>query len=255
LPCKQKKHKPLPGSYCKREYRNLVDKAGLVSFEVQVRETDLNILTSKDLRSEARHYVFGLRNQLENYIAGQPEFLQSLIPIPYEPTAPVVVKEMMRAAAKAGVGPMAAVAGVTAQYVGEFLAREYSLDEIVVENGGDIYLKRQEDCSVAIFAGTSPLSNKVGITVKKVQMPIGICTSSATVGHSLSFGRADAVTVISRSTALADAVATRLGNETKSADDINQAIEIGAAIDGVLGIVIIHGEQLGAWGDIELAGV
>jgi hypothetical protein len=232
-----------------------VDRSDLVAFEVQVRETDLHILTSKDLRSEALHYVFGLRNQLENYIVSQPEFVRSLTPLPSDPVAPAIVQEMIRVAHNAGVGPMAAVAGVTAQYVGEFLARAYGLDEIVVENGGDIYLKRQQDCKVAIFAGGSPLSNKVGIRVKAAQMPIGICTSSATVGHSVSFGQADAVTVLSQSTALADAVATRLGNETKSASDINRAIEVGAAIDGVLGIVIIHGEHLGAWGAVELVGI
>ncbi len=255
LPPKQKKNKPTPLSYQKRRYRNLLDRAGLVSFEVQVRETDLHILTEKELKHEALHQVFGLRNQLENYIARNHEFLRSLTPLSCDSLAPGFIKEMMKAAEKAGVGPMAAVAGVTAQYVGEALVQEHKLAEIVVENGGDIYLKRQHDSAVAIFAGESPLSNKVAITVKAAQMPIGICTSSATVGHSLSLGRADAVTVLSHSTALADAVATRLGNETKKVNDLDRAIEIGAAIDGVIGIVIIHGEQLGAWGDIELAGV
>lgn len=255
MPPKQKKHKPSPESYCKRDYRNLVDRTGLVAFEVQVRETDLHILAAKDLKVEALHHVFELRNQLENYIVHYPEFLQSLKPLPFDPMAPAVVKDMMRAAGKAGVGPMAAVAGVTAQHIGEVLAQDYGLNDIVVENGGDIYLKRRQSSRVAIFAGDSPLSNKVGIMVKAAQMPIGICTSSATVGHSLSFGQADAVTVLSHSTALADAVATRLGNETKNGYEIDTALEIGAAIEGILGIVIICGEQLGAWGDIELVGV
>nr|MBF0222779.1 UPF0280 family protein [Desulfobulbaceae bacterium] len=255
MPSKQKKNKPSPGSYRQRNYRNRVDRSGLVSFEVQVRETDLHILATKDVRSKALHHVFELRNQLENYIAHYPEFLQSLKPLAFDPTAPAVVKDMMRASEKAGVGPMAAVAGVTAQYIGEILVREHGVQEIVVENGGDIFLQRSQDCRIAIFAGASPLSNKVGVLVKASQMPTGVCTSSATVGHSLSLGQADAVTVLARSTALADAVATRLGNETRNSQEIDLALEIGAAIEGIVGIVIICGEQLGAWGDIELVGV
>ena len=251
----QKKNKPAPGSYQKRKYRNLIERSGLLSFEVQVRETDLHILAEKDLAEAALQHVFELRNQLESYIANNPDFLQSLNPVDFDPLAPPIVKDMMRASEKANVGPMAAVAGITAQYVGQRLMQNYGISEVVVENGGDIFLSRKQDCSIAIFAGTSPLSNNIAVKLKANQMPIGICTSSATVGHSISFGQADAITVVSKNVALADVVATRLGNETKKIDDINQALEIGAAIEGVNGIVIIHGEQLGAWGDIELTGL
>lgn len=252
---KQKKHKPEPASYRDRNYRSFVDSEGLISFEIRVRETDLHILTTKDLSAEALHHVFGLRNQLENYIAANPHFLKSLHPLPPDSLAPAIVREMIWAAEKAGVGPMAAVAGVTAQLVGEALALEHGLCEIVVENGGDIYLRRDHDCTIAIFAGSSPLSNKVGVCVNRELMPLGVCTSSASVGHSLSFGQADAVTVLAKSTALADAVATRLGNEAKKPSDVKRVIEIGQAIEGVCGIVVIYGDKLGAWGDLELKGL
>jgi ApbE superfamily uncharacterized protein (UPF0280 family) len=226
-----------------------------VAFEVMLRETDLQILAPADLSETALDLVRQYRNQLENYIAHNPVFLTAMSPLPLDRLAPALVQEMYRAAEIAGVGPMAAVAGVIAEFVGRGLQERHGVDEIVVENGGDIYLQRQVASTVAIFAGASPLSNRVGIRLRAEQTPTGICTSSATVGHSLSLGRADAVTVLAASTALADAVATRIGNETKNNRDINQALEVAAAITGVSGVLIIKGEALGVWGDLELIGL
>ncbi len=255
MAAKQKKHKPTPSSYRQRTYRQLVASEGLVAFEVRLRETDLQILAPVDLTAPALDLVRLYRNQLENYIGHHPEFLSSLVPLPLDRLAPPLIQEMCRAAASAEVGPMAAVAGVIAEFVGRGLEQGHGVAEIVVENGGDIYCRRLVDSTVAIFAGTSPLSHKVGIRLRAEQTPTGICTSSATVGHSLSFGRADAVTVLATSTALADAVATRIGNETKNDRDINQALAVAATISGVRGVLIIKGERLGAWGELELVGL
>ena len=150
---------------------------------------------------------------------------------------------------------MAAVAGVIAEFVGLGLLERQGVSEIVVENGGDIFLQRRVAVTVAIFAGPSPLSNTIGLRLRAEQTPLGICTSSATVGHSISLGRADAVTVLAGSTALADAVATRIGNETKNDRDINQALALAATITGVRGVLIIKGKNLGVWGDLELVGL
>lgn len=246
------RHKPAPESYRNRSYRGQVGATGLVSCEVRVRETDLQILAPVDVSATALDYVRLYRNQLENYLARHPAFQSAMSPLPLDRLAPALVQEMYRAAWAAGVGPMAAVAGVIAEFVGLSLLERHGFSEIVVENGGDIYLQRQAEATVAIFAGASPLSNKVGLRLRAGQTPIGICTSSATVGPSLSLGRADAVTVLSASTALADAVATRIGNETKHERDINQALALAADIPGLRGVVIIKGEKLGAWGDLEL---
>ncbi len=252
---KQTKHKPTPDSYRERTYRGQVGTEGLVSCEVILRETDLQILAPVDVAATALDLVRHYRNQLENYIARNPEFQTAMSPLPLDRLAPAIVQEMYRAADAAGVGPMAAVAGVIAEFVGLGLLERHNLSEIVVENGGDIYLQRQQVATVAIFAGASPLSNKVGIRLRAEQTPIGICTSSATVGHSISLGRADAVTVLSASTALADAVATRIGNETKQDRDINQALALAATISGIRGVLIIKGKKMGVWGDLELVGL
>ncbi len=255
LTAKQKKTKPEPSSYRERTYRRLVGADGLVAFEVSLRETDLQILAPADVSATALDLVRLYRNQLENYISNNPLFQPAMCPLPHDRLAPALVQEMYKAAAVAGVGPMAAVAGVMAEFVGRGLQERHGFAEIMVENGGDIYLQRRVAATVAIFAGTSPLSNKVGIRLRADQTPTGICTSSATVGHSISLGCADAVTVLSTSTALADAVATRVGNETKNYRDINQALAVAAAISGVQGVLIIKGETLGVWGDLELVGL
>ena len=158
---------------------------------------------------------------------------------------------MIVAARKADVGPMAAVAGAIAEHVGKDLL-QYSRN-VIIENGGDIFIHSQNDVHVGISAGSSPLSDKLSIIVRKNEMPMGICTSSGTVGHSLSFGNADAVCVKAKSVSLADAAATAIGNMTKSKRDIPKALQAGMKIEEVLGIIIVVGDQFGAIGDIELA--
>jgi ApbE superfamily uncharacterized protein (UPF0280 family) len=157
---------------------------------------------------------------------------------------------MIEAGRRAGVGPMAAVAGAIAEYVGRDLLG-YS-NEVIVENGGDIFLAMTDPATIAILAGSSPLSNRLGLRADFPQGSVGICTSSGTVGHSLSLGAADAVVVLSESTALADAVATALGNKVGDGADIEAALAAGKAIEGVLGLVVIVGARLGVWGQVEL---
>jgi len=173
-----------------------------------------------------------------------------LTPLKPDPTAPPVVQAMLKAAAAAGVGPMAAVAGAIAEAVGLDLLEEAK--EIIIENGGDLFLAVQESVTIGIYAGPSPLSDKVGIRLPPAQSPRGVCTSSGTVGHSLSFGRADAVTVLSPSAALSDALATAAGNRVKNPKDIPFALEWLQKIPEVQGAVIIVGDQMGVWGEMEV---
>jgi ApbE superfamily uncharacterized protein (UPF0280 family) len=145
---------------------------------------------------------------------------------------------------------MASVAGAIAEYVANDLLK--MSQNVIVENGGDISLKTNREVRVGIFAGNSPLTYKINLLLKPAQMPVGVCTSSGTVGHSLSFGNADAVCVISKSSTMADAAATAIGNLVKGKEDIRTSLEKGIEIEGVLGALIIIGDQFGAIGDIEL---
>jgi len=252
---KSAQRKKKPESYKERLYRKLQAQRDLVSSFVQIKETDLHIQADRDVTKRAGELVLQYRLQLEDYIAKHPEFCVSLKPLPLDHLAPPVVREMLEAAQAADVGPMAAVAGAIAALVGTKLMRE-GVEEIIVENGGDIFLQRQKECTIAIFAGQSILSNKVGVHLPADKMPCGICTSSGTVGHSLSLGAADSVTVVADSTALADAAATRLGNEVRRAkegkDSINQALAKAKGIPDIRGVVIICDNVLGVMGDIEL---
>ncbi len=227
----------------------------LVSSIVRVGETDLHVLADRDVSLQVKDLVVRFRLQLERYIQKNPAFKTSLMPLPGDPAAPPLIREMLQAGYDAGVGPMAAVAGVVAGNVGKALVAD-GVQEVIVENGGDIYLHRNVDATIAIFAGQSPLSYNVGIQFSREQMPCGVCTSSGSVGHSLSFGDADSVTVVADSIALADAAATRLGNEIGKNNDrkvaISTALEYSKKIIGIRGVVIICADVMGAAGDIEL---
>jgi ApbE superfamily uncharacterized protein (UPF0280 family) len=236
--------------YYERTYRNRVSKNSLTTFHVCVRETDLFICSDTDLTDLALQSIYKYRGFLESYIKYHPEFLTSLHPICDNNLAPDIVRDMLKTSSTAAVGPMASVAGAIAEYVcNDLLCVSRN---VIVENGGDIFLKTENDVRVSVFAGESPLSYKVNLLLKSEQMPIGICTSSGTVGHSLSYGKADAVCVLSKSSTMADAAATAIGNIVKGKPDIKAALERGIQIEGVLGIVIIVGEHFGAIGDIEL---
>lgn len=237
-------------SYQPRTYRHWIEGKDLVAFNVTVKETDLYIRAASNLERKAHRLVLKYRKQLEDYIQKEPEFLTSLKPLPAPESAPRIILDMIEAGRLANVGPMAAVAGAVAEQVGrELLA--FSA-EVIVENGGDIFLKINRKRIVGIYAGDSPLTGKLGLEISPKETPLGVCTSSGTVGHSLSFGKADTVVVKAGSAALADAAATAIGNKVTRPDDINGAIELGKGIVGLKGIVIIVGSSVGAWGDIKL---
>jgi len=236
--------------YEPRTYRHWIKDSDLVSFNVTVKETDLYIRARNNLKAKALEAVVKCRTPLEEYIESHPLFLSSLEPCSVEKDAPAIVREMAQAAQVVGVGPMATVAGAVAEAVGKDLLA-YA-PEIIVENGGDIFMKISKTRLIGVYADKSPLTGKIALEISPEQTPLGICTSSGTVGHSLSLGTADAVIALSHSTALADAAATALGNSIKSAEDIALAIEQAQTIDGLDGVVIIKGDKVGLWGKVKI---
>jgi len=234
----------------RRLYRRQHQKKGLVSFDITVKETNLNIQARSDLSDQAIRAALKYRQYLETHILQYPEFATALSPLPLPGIAPAIVMEMMEASIQTNVGPMAAVAGAMAEYVGrELLALS---PEILVENGGDIFICSATQTVFSIYAGNSPLSMTTGILVEKQNTPFAMCTSSGTLGHSKSFGAADAVSVVASSCSLADAAATALCNRVNNKGDIEKTLHDGKQIQGIQGIVIIKGEQIGLWGDLKL---
>ncbi|HEU65760.1 MAG TPA: UPF0280 family protein, partial [Chloroflexi bacterium] len=178
-----------------RFYRHWIKDSDLVSFNVAVAQTDLYIRSQRNLKDKALNSVLKHRRSLEAYIEHHPIFLTTLEAYQAEAEAPAIVKEMSRVSQLTGVGPMAAVAGTIAEAVGRDLVA-FS-PEVIVENGGDIFLKTSKKRLVGIYAGQSSFTRKIALEIVAEETPLGIGTSSGTVGHSLSLGGADAVIVLS----------------------------------------------------------
>ena len=250
-------------TYEPRTYRQRVGVPGLVAFRALVGETDLHIQASvgdsesprdavRALKPTALAAVREARRIVESEIALCPEFQTSLAPLDARAGASDIVSRMYAAGQAAGVGPMAAVAGAVAEFVGHSLHDRSP--ELIVENGGDIYLRSPKKRTVAIYAGDSPLSYRLGIQIPPNE-GLGICTSAGTVGHSFSQGKADAAIAISDDTALADAVATALGNRVKQARHIQDAVDWASSVHGIRQALVILGADMGVWGEFELRGI
>ncbi|MFA5256023.1 MAG: UPF0280 family protein [Candidatus Omnitrophota bacterium] len=237
--------------YKERSYRQWVKSEGLVTFEVKELETDLLISAGKNLENKAREFVLNYREEIRSYVEKNRDFFTALKPVDVGACAPGIVRAMANAGRKASVGPMAAVAGAIAEFVGRDLLT-YT-DEVIVENGGDIFIKTKANRILGIYAGeNSPFSGKLALEISPSDKGLGICTSSGTVSHSLSFGKADAAVILSDDTALADAAATAMGNIVKNEDCIEKGIEFAKSVDAVRGALVIVGDKLGSWGNIKL---
>lgn len=231
-------------------YRTLISSSlSFKSFRVVYKETDLLVLAERELIKETLFLIRKVRLPLEAYIAKNPTFLKSLRPLPYDEKAPEIVMEMLKAGEIAEVGPMASVAGAIAERVGSLLIEKGYTSEVVVENGGDIYLNLKRDVKIAIFAGDSPFSGKIVLKLKKELMPCGVCTSSGKIGHSLSFGRTDAITVVHKKAVVADALATAFGNVILSAEDFQKVVSQAKKIENLYGILCVLGDKLLLWGE------
>ena len=230
----------------REEYRSLVSRSDLMFGRVTVKETDLLIGAECGFEEAALSAVRKVRKMIRDEIRKRPAFQTSLVPVEPDGSEPEPVLRMMLAAKKAGTGPMAAVAGLVSEYTGRKLLTLSR--EVIVENGGDIFLSGNEERTVAVAAGTSPLTGRIGIRV----LPgdgYGVCTSSGTYGHSLSFGKADAAVVLASDAALSDAVATMLGNKCTDADALEDAVEWAMTVDGVDGAIAIIGDRIAMAGD------
>ena len=237
--------------YKERNYRNLIAGKDLENFQINLNESDLYIRANRELSGIAKDLLLKYRKQIEEYIVKYPFFKASLKPYKQDKEASDIIYSMIQSAKLCGVGPMAAVAGAIAESVGRELL-QFS-PEVIIENGGDIFIKSNKIRKTSIFAGESPFSQKVILNIDSRKYPLGVCTSSGTVGPSLSFGKADAVTIISKSTPLADAAATAICNIVKNKADINRGLSYAQKIKGIIGIVIIKNDKIGFWGDVDFS--
>jgi uncharacterized protein len=241
----------LHNQYQPRTYRNNIAADNLLGFSVVVEETDLFICADSDLSVIAKGAILDARREIKNYIKLNPEFEKSLTPVSGDNSAPDIIKKMIYASSICNVGPMAAIAGAIAETVGRQILLKSS--QVIVENGGDLFISSKTKRLVGVYTGDkSRFKDKLAIQIEPESTPCGICTSSASVGHSLSFGKADAVAVLSLSAFVADACATALCNMVKKESDIDGVIEYGRSVQGVTGILIVIKDKLGIWGNLKL---
>ena len=222
----------------------------ICSFNVKLHTSDLFIRADKNLTEEAFSILKDARRELEDYIIGHDEFIHSLNPVEPDGGEPEIVSEMIMASSAVNVGPMAAVAGAIAEKVGMGLLN--FTDEVIVENGGDIWMKLTKSAVIGIYAKNIYFKNSIGIKIDPDKTPCSVCTSSSKLGHSISFGKADSVTIIAKGGALADAAVTAVCNMVGDPDSIEGALNFAMSINGVSGCIIILNDILAVQGDIEL---
>ncbi|MCM8762124.1 MAG: UPF0280 family protein [Candidatus Omnitrophica bacterium] len=233
-----------------RFYREFSKNAGLKKFQVRVEETDLLVLAERNLKIEIEKEVIKQRDIIKSYIKHHPEFYTSFSPVSCE-SEEEIIKLMCESAMVTETGPMASVAGAIAEIVG--LKMLLMSNQILIENGGDIFVKMDREFTVGVYAGSSPLSLKIGLVFPGRTQPFGIATSSGTVGHSFSYGKADAVTVVSSSATFSDGAATYFGNLIKGDHIEQEKIETELKkFPFIEGLFVIKGKEIFLWGDIEL---
>lgn len=225
------------------------------------KNTNLNISLYKNKaivdNEKIFREIFGIvveeRSKIEKEIAKNLLFKYSLEPIEINNeinALPGIIKKMLYAARCANVGPMASVAGAIAEILCGKLINKF--DAGIIENGGDIALFGDRDFKVKIYAGNSVFSNKFFISLNPAKLfpnkILGVCTSSSSVGPSMSFGDSDATTIISNSPAIADAFATSLGNLVKNEKEgLEKVIEYAKKFNEIYGICIIAKDKIGVW--------
>jgi len=236
--------------YTERTYRSWSGRGAPARFQVKLGESDLDIQCVEDRRATSLRALAKARRELKRHIARHPAYRTSLVPIDVPGDAPEIVRAMADAASLWDVGPMAAVAGAIAQLVGEATARLG--EDVIVENGGDIWARTGGEIRCAVYAGErSPFCDGLAFAVD-ARDGVGVCTSSGVVGPSLSFGRADAVVVVAKSAAIADAAATAIANRILGPGDVGPAVERASDGPGIEGLVACCGDKLAIWGGLAL---
>lgn len=239
--------------YRERSYRSRFSSDERRWFCVKFLESDLWIGVDRgsyraSMEADTYAMLVDLRRQMDAYLLMDPQYKTALTPYDAGLEAPNILKEMSRVSHKTGIGPMSAVAGAVAKKVAEFLGTQ----EVIVENGGDIYAQAASDMDISVFAGQSPLSEKIGLHIPAAEFPLGICTSSGTVGPSLSLGRADAVMIVCKDVLLADSYATAMANRIKTVNDLQCVIDRISDIPEILGAIAVKDDRMAITGRFEL---
>ena len=244
-------------AYSDRTYRAHCCGERWQGFVAQYKETDVWVGVDKksfcaEMPVFTEQTVRALRDTIDVYLTEDPHYASALTPYDAQKSAPEILRQMSAISHRTGVGPMAAIAGAFATHIAQELKKRFHIEEIIIENGGDIYADITNDIDVSIFAGESPLSEKIGLHIDAKESPLGICTSSGTVGHSLSFGKADAVMIVCKDALLSDAYATAFANQVQTSDDITPLLNTIERDEDILSALIVKDDRMGVIGKFDL---
>ncbi|MEM3734652.1 MAG: UPF0280 family protein [Nitrososphaerales archaeon] len=223
---------------------------GLYRAKARIKESNLNVISDKEEAINiAIQTIYNQRILLEDYIRKDLRFRYALKPIRPIEDAPEAAKLACRAAEEAEVGPMAALPGALADLAVKSMGK-IGCRVKVVENGGEVSAATDREICVALYAGNSPISSKIGFVLEASCLMAGLATSSATISHAISFGEADAAVVYAEGAALADAAATRICNVVRGDDEaaVQKGLEEADKIDHIYGVFIVKGRYVGRKG-------
>lgn len=243
--------------YRERSYRSRFSNDERRWFCVKFLESDLWIGVdrgsySATMETDAYAMLVDLRRTMDAYMLMDPQYKAALTPYDAGVEAPMILRDMSKVSHKTGIGPMSAVAGAVALLVANFIKDHFGAKEVIVENGGDIYALVHADMDIAVFAGQSPLSEKIGLHIPASSFPLGICTSSGTVGPSLSLGCADAVMIVCNDVLLADSYATAMANRISGVNDLQPVIDRISDTPDILGAIAVKDDRMAITGQFEL---
>lgn len=234
-------------------YPNRTQSGDLIQFRVVQGETDLLVCCDKDIPHIADAAVKKIRIELTRYTAQDPAFETSYKPIKPGPNAPQIVKDIIRTTAKAGLGPIAGVGGAMAEYAGKEILK--AAKQVIVENGGCIFIRSDIPRTVSLFTKDADPSGKLSIEVDPEDTPIGICVLAGASLNSPDPGVADAVLVSARSAVAAGAAAAVLSGIIKKERDIEAAMEAAKKMRNIKGALLVKGDRMGIWGKVKLIGI
>jgi len=240
-----------------RTYRNCFPKERFQSFVVEYLDADVWVGVDPDsFRPEMEAEVFAALketiDELRVYVETDPLFRKSLKPCPVLEEAPDNIRKLAESTALAGTGPLAAKSGLLNERIGQALLQKFEINELILENSGDLYLKLRDSLIVSIFADDLEDSGLMGLEVLPEQTPVGIGTGLGTKGHPINHTKADAVMVMAQSGADASALAVGVGNRVKKVDDLDKVLKHLKLVPEVLAAVFIVEDQIAVHGDNEL---
>ena len=231
-------------------YRKNISAAGKYSFRLRYKYTDIYIISDRDISGKIGEPVIKFYSQLEEVISSDKRFGESLAPLTIKKDYPPSAKEMCLASSIFGVGPMASVAGAVCDSIASGIKDDCGF--LMIENGGDVYIKSSQDIKAGLFTGSRHFPQNLNINISSKALPCGLCSSSGIMGHSLSLGKSDLVTVMSGTAAAADAAATAIANTISSKTDVDRAVEKYKKYEQIRGLIIMKDDRLAIWGDLQL---